>query len=70
MYDPSIEEIAEHLMNIELSDYKDVKLKNGLKVSNPQLFVNSHIEILERNANNKRFKPYYERLLNFYLITK
>ena len=33
-------------------------------------FVESHIAYLESNAGKQRYKPYYDRLLNYYEFSR
>lgn len=40
------------------------------KIFDLKKFVDSHIATLKSNPKNKRFEPYYDRLLNVYLYFK
>ena len=40
-----------------------IQLKDGEFVSNVALFVTNHIAVLEANKGNKRFLPYWDRLV-------
>jgi hypothetical protein len=39
-------------------------------VTNPEKFVSHHLSVLKNNPGNMRFKPYYDRLVEFYLLDK
>lgn len=62
--------------NMNLNDlekeYKKIELPEQIVMDestiilNPKQFVSSHISILKSNTGNKRFKPYYDRLLEVY----
>jgi len=45
---------------------KPSKISECEYVSNPELFISSHVSILEANSGKKAFLPYYNRLLNYY----
>lgn len=47
-----------------------VKIDSATTVINPSKFVKSHLSILKNNPGNKRYKPYYDRLVVLYLIDK
>ena len=34
-------------------------------IENPKLMFETHLEILEANKGNERFKPYLQRLMNY-----
>jgi hypothetical protein len=44
---------------------KPVQIGQGVTISNPGLFINSHLQTLEANNGNPTFTPYFERLSNF-----
>lgn len=67
--------------NIRLSQLEDhfsalkdkpdnLKLSEGETVLNFEKFIETHLYILKSNAGNKRFMPYYQRLLIAYHKTK
>lgn len=56
-------QLKEELSKINL---KPAKISNCEYVNNPELFVKSHVSILEANSGNKTFLPYYKRLLAYY----
>lgn len=41
-------------------------LSESETIHDVKLFISTHIEALEANKGNKRFLPYYQRLLRFY----
>lgn len=44
---------------------------NGAElIQDGKRFVESHIAYLENNSGNPRYKPYYDRLLNYYNYAK
>ena len=44
---------------------KEVRLDKGTSISNPEVFIQSHLDIISANNGNQRFKPYLNRLLKF-----
>lgn len=63
-----LEEIKEYLSKAELP--KRVELQNGMIISNPKKFIESHIATLERNPNNKTFDSFKTRLETFYNLIR
>jgi hypothetical protein len=49
---------------------KSIKIKSDLNITDCQKFIDSHLTILKANSGNKRFIPYYNRLLLFYKTIK
>lgn len=62
-------EIEKFFKEYDFKD-KEIQLKVGEKIINPELFVKTHIRILNHNKGNKRFLPYYLRLEKLYKILK
>ena len=63
-----LQEIKEFLSKAELPNR--VELQNGMIISNPKKFIESHISTLERNPNNKTFENFQTRLETFYNLIK
>jgi hypothetical protein len=53
----------------EIKEFKNLNLKHG-KINDPQKFIDLNISYLKAQSGNRRFLPYYERLLEFYLLNK
>jgi hypothetical protein len=53
----------------EIKEFKNLNLKHGT-ISDPQKFIDLNISYLKAQSGNRRFLPYYERLLEFYLLNK
>jgi len=53
----------------EIKEFKNLNLKDG-RISDPQKFIDLNISYLKSQSGNRRFLPYYERLLEFYLLNK
>jgi hypothetical protein len=53
----------------EIKEFKNLNLKHG-RISDPQKFIDLNISYLKSQSGNRRFLPYYERLLEFYLLNK
>jgi hypothetical protein len=53
----------------EIKEFKNLNLKHG-SISDPQKFIDLNISYLKSQSGNRRFLPYYERLLEFYLLNK
>jgi len=47
-----------------------VRLDPATLITDPEKFVESHLSILKCNPGKRAYKPYYDRLLAFYLIDK
>ena len=59
-----ISELKIKLKNIKI---KEVQLDSATFVSDVPKFIDTHISFLERNSGNKKFKPYYDRLMKLLL---
>lgn len=53
----------------EIKEFKNLNLKDG-KITDPQKFIDLNISYLKHQSGNRRYLPYYERLLEFYLLNK
>jgi len=53
----------------EIKEFKNLNLSHG-KITDPQKFIDLNISYLKSQSGNRRFLPYYERLLEFYLLNK
>ena len=58
-----LQQLKEEISKLSL---KPAKISVCETVINPQLFVDSHVSILEANSGKKTFLPYYNRLLAYY----
>jgi hypothetical protein len=63
-----LDQLEKELKKIELP--KSIKIKSDLNIIDCQKFVDSHLTILKANSGNKRFIPYYNRLLLLYKTIK
>jgi hypothetical protein len=62
-----LNDLIKELENIK----KPIKLKFSFGViCDPIKFIENHVSILKANPGNKRFFPYYNRLLEFYQANK
>jgi len=61
----SIKEIEDYFNNQDFSN-KPVSIKESEVINDIELFVKTHIQYLKHNKGNKRFLPYYNRLLLLY----
>lgn len=52
-----------------IKDYKVLKFHFG-KIDQPNKFIETHLQFLKSNPKNRRFLPYYTRLLEFYHSNK
>jgi len=52
-----------------IKDYKVLKFHFG-KVDQPNKFIETHLQFLRSNPKNRRYLPYYNRLLEFYHSNK
>lgn len=59
-----VEAIRAQLSAIKLPS-KPLQVAPGVTIFNPELFINSHLQIIEANNGNPTFQPYYTRLANF-----
>ena len=62
----NISELKSYFENAKLPD--SIQLKNGEFIGDVKLFVSGHISVLERNKGNRRFIPYYSRLVELFLL--
>ena len=53
----------------EITEFKNLNLSHG-KITDPKKFIELNISYLKANSGNRRYLPYYERLLEFYLLNK
>lgn len=58
-----IEEIA------KIKQYKQLSFHFG-KITNVELFINTHVSYLRSNPKNMRYIPYYNRLMELYEANK
>jgi hypothetical protein len=51
------------------NDYpkEEFELSPGVRVIDPEKFVNSHLSFLKANPGNKAYRPYYDHLHKFYI---
>jgi hypothetical protein len=59
-----LDQLEMELKKIEIP--KSIKIKSDLNIIDCQKFIDSHLTILKANSGNKRFIPYYNRLILFY----
>lgn len=45
-----------------------IELEPATTILDQKKFLKTHINTLRSNSGNKRFRPYYDRLLKLYLI--
>jgi hypothetical protein len=53
----------------EIKEFKNLNLKDG-RISDPKKFIDLNISYLKSQSGNRRYLPYYYRLLEFYLLNK
>ena len=53
----------------EIKEFKNLNLKDG-KITDSQKFIELNISYLKSQSGNRRYLPYYTRLLEFYLLNK
>ena len=53
----------------EIKEFKNLNLTHG-RISDPQKFIDINISYLKSQSGNRRYLPYYDRLLEFYLLNK
>ena len=53
----------------EIKEFKNLNLSHGT-ISDPQKFIELNISYLKSQSGNRRYLPYYDRLLEFYLLNK
>lgn len=53
----------------EIEEFKNLNLKDGT-ITDPQKFIELNISYLKAQSGNRRYLPYYDRLLEFYLLNK
>jgi hypothetical protein len=59
-----LDQLEMELKKIEIP--KSIKIKSDLNIIDCKKFIDSHLTILKANSGNKRFIPYYNRLILFY----
>ena len=59
-----LDELEKELEKIELPD--QIILNKATTITDPKNFIETHISILRANSGKRRFKPYYDRLLEVY----
>lgn len=52
-----------------IKEYKVLKFHFGI-IQQPTKFIETHLQFLKSNPKNRRFLPYYNRLLEFYHSNK
>jgi hypothetical protein len=53
----------------EITEFKNLNLKDGT-ITDPKKFIDLNISYLKAQSGNRRYLPYYDRLLEFYLLNK
>lgn len=53
----------------EIKEFKNLNLKHG-RITDPKKFIDLNISYLKAQSGNRRYLPYYDRLLEFYLLNK
>ena len=53
----------------EITEFKNLNLSHGT-ITDPKKFIELNISYLKSQSGNRRYLPYYERLLEFYLLNK
>lgn len=53
----------------EIKEFKNLNLKDG-KITDVKKFIELNISYLKSQSGNRRYLPYYTRLLEFYLLNK
>jgi hypothetical protein len=64
----NLQELKAEFQNMELPE--SVQLTKQELITDVKKFVSNHISVLENNAGNYRFLPYFNRLLKLYKICK
>lgn len=57
----TLKDLKEFFASVELPT--EMRLSDYEYITDVQMFVASHINFLEHNSGNKRFMPYYKRLV-------
>jgi hypothetical protein len=60
----TLPELKQFFQQAELPE--TIRLSDGEMIDNVNLFVTSHISVLENNSGKVRYLPYYLRLLKLY----
>ncbi len=55
--------ISELKIKLQSISIKQIHLDKATFITDVPKFIDSHISFLERNSGNKKFLPYYNRLL-------
>ena len=53
----------------EITEFKNLNLKDGT-ITDVKKFIELNISYLKSQSGNRRYLPYYDRLLEFYLLNK
>ena len=53
----------------ENTEFKNLNLSHG-RITDPQKFIDINISYLKAQSGKRRYLPYYDRLLEFYLLNK
>lgn len=61
----SLQELKKEFLKLDLSKYNNTHISNGTIIY-AKKFVETSIFFLESNTGNANYKPYYDRLLEFY----
>ena len=62
-----LQELEQKLRDIK--EFKNLNLSHGT-ITDPQKFIDLNISYLKFQSGNRRYLPYYDRLLEFYLLNK
>tara|TARA_R110000851_G_scaffold315838_1_gene478606 strand:+ start:63 stop:278 length:216 start_codon:yes stop_codon:yes gene_type:complete len=65
-----VNEIIKFYGTYKFEDYKPIEIEGCQKIIDLRTFVKRHIIMVRANINNDRYKPYYDRLVKVYLISK
>ena len=63
------DKLQEHFDNIDLKLFDNTKIK-GATIENAQKFVENHVNFIRSNSGIVTFLGYWDRLIEFYNITK
>lgn len=61
----NLTELETELNKIDLQKFNGVHISNGTIIDAKE-FVSTHLSFFKANSKNETFKPYYDRLLEFY----
>ena len=65
-----VNEIIDYYSTYNFADFKPITINGCEKIIDLRTFVKSHILIIRKNIDNETYKPYYDRLMKVYLISK